>query len=86
MSLKMDRIFWVHGFRVQTSRRPESSHSGSKRPGVQNPSDRSPSVLSSRVQASMHRESERLVVQSPSVQTMRPGSNFSGEPNKAYIM
>ena len=58
-SLKMGRIFWVQGFRVQASRRPEPSRQGSKRPCVQSPSAQSPSVQASRVQAS------RPCVQSP---------------------
>ena len=40
-------IFWVHGSRVQASRRPESSRPGSKYPGVQSPSVQASRVIES---------------------------------------
>ena len=62
MLLKMDRTFWVQGFRVKCleSRPPESNHPvvqspnhpESKRPVVQSPSVQSSSVESSKVQES----------------------------------
>ena len=61
MLLKVERISWLQGFRMQAS-----SHPDSKRLGVQ-----SPSVQQSRVQASSCPESKSPVVQSPRVQWSR---------------
>ena len=63
-SLKMNRIFWVQGFRVEESRdhmprHPESKHPESMRPVVQ-----TPKVQSSRVQVSSRPESKHPVIQS----------------------
>ena len=66
----------VHASRVQLTSRPESKRREFKRPNVH-----SPSALALEFNPP---ESNRPVDQSPSVQTRRPESSFSGMPYERY--
>ena len=71
----------VHASRVQLTSRPESKRREFKRPNVHSPSAL---ALESKRPDFNPPESKRPVDQSPSVQTRRPESSFSGMPYKRY--
>ena len=65
MSLKMERIFWIQGSRVEASRVQASRIEASSRPGFKSPNSKRP-------------DSKHPGLQSPSVHIMHPESSFSG--------
>ena len=80
MLLKMERISWLQGSRIQASSHPESKRTVVLSPRVHGQRVQLPSVQGTSRPESKCPVVQRPRVQSPNVQTIRPESSFSGMP------